>query len=594
MRYTSVLLISSPVILYLTNACSPPIPCGVIPDSVELTNELGTLHIKLSQYGDCSDVHTEPIDFSPIKQVTVEYDVGKEMFRTEDEGFLAKPTNDVLGFDLPTVPQNFETAYGAVGSDTVTISGASFGTIDFQLPGLKIPENDEFGVGVTAFYSEKMNKFFFVYSNTDGGDSVAACALDGTSCRVSEFNFLNSMNLDHESGNVRVYDDMHLVGFPIMCCLCISHQWYLFDGDGIARNVDILDTAFMPTVVDSRNGYAYSAQSNMDADQTVTGVSIRQDYIGIKSVPADFEVWKLDGGKVDALFETNTPIGSGSGSGCSSAGCSLHATPDGECFCDAECHLYGDCCQDVCESCALHAFCNPNSCAAYGCHNMGGHQQCQCDESCFDMGDCCEDVCHPTACGNVHKACKPTCAPEGVRPYGGGYSGGVCGVFMPEAECQCYDGCQRVGNCCYDWEAFCKGDDSCEDDPEGIVAEDGSSTCEAKISQLAGMFGGREAACAWFDPDDNGNARYMWELCPSTCGKCPDGGQMEPKEDTQEMPAMLCSGPGLDWECPPGFTCFCSKAGGGGGGAGGVGRRNLRRLQFGMFEEGDCVCVQEM
>mmetsp|Transcript_3297 Transcript_3297/g.4825 ORF Transcript_3297/g.4825 Transcript_3297/m.4825 type:complete len:169 (-) Transcript_3297:300-806(-) len=138
------------------------------------------------------------------------------------------------------------------------------------------------------------------------------------------------------------------------------------------------------------------------------------------------------------------------GLGCDGAGCTKHATPDDKCFCDEECHMYGDCCEDVCESCGHHPFCNSASCAAYGCHNMGSNQRCQCDKLCFEMGDCCEDVCQPNACGNVHDLCKPTCAPGGLTPYGGGFSGGSCGVFVPDAECQCYSGCERVGNCCYD------------------------------------------------------------------------------------------------------------------------------------------------
>jgi len=230
--------------------------------------------------------------------------------------------------------------------------------------------------------------------------------------------------------------------------------------------------------------------------------------------------------------------------GCGTSGCGLHATPDGGgCYCDAECHLYGDCCEDVCDSCD-HAFCNPASCSFYGCHKLGAQQQCQCDEVCFQMGDCCEDVCQPSACGNVHTQCKPTCAQGGATPFGGDHGGGMCGLFVPGAECQCYDGCERVGNCCHD---VC---DACGDLP--FCKPDGGND--------------KDDDKDWGDDKDD---------------------EPEPQDDDKgdsDPPAMLCSGPGMDWECPPGYTCLCKKAS----------RRNLRRLQFGMFEEGDCVCVMEM
>jgi len=220
---------------------------------------------------------------------------------------------------------------------------------------------------------------------------------------------------------------------------------------------------------------------------------------------------------------------------CAATDCSLHSSPDdGECFCDSECYLYGDCCEDVCDGCQ-HAYCMPESCAAYGCGSVGAQQACQCDELCFEHGDCCPDVCSGIACGDTYELCGPTCSKMGVKPYGGDYGGGMCGMFMPNAECQCYEGCERLGNCCAD---IC---DTCADID----------------------------FCKPYDDDDKDDDK--------------DWGD-DDKDDSDTMTKMLCSGPGMDWECPPGYTCFCSKAS----------RRNLRRLQFGMFEEGDCVCVKAM
>jgi len=111
-------------------------------------------------------------------------------------------------------------------------------------------------------------------------------------------------------------------------------------------------------------------------------------------------------------------------------------------------------------------------------------------------------------------------------------------------------------------------DDSCEDDPEGIIADDGT-TCEVKMGQMAGVFGSYESACAWFDSDYNGNARYMWELCPSTCDKCY-------KEE--------CTN---DEDCDDDMICVCASEN--------LRNRNLRRgIRFSKPVPGDvkCYCAE--
>ena len=65
----------------------------------------------------------------------------------------------------------------------------------------------------------------------------------------------------------------------------------------------------------------------------------------------------------------------------------------GNCYCDDDCHEFGDCCNDVCQKCNL-----PNCQQPFSCHgNCGGQAPggCWCDSACsIPPYDCCADVCH--------------------------------------------------------------------------------------------------------------------------------------------------------------------------------------------------------
>ena len=86
-------------------------------------------------------------------------------------------------------------------------------------------------------------------------------------------------------------------------------------------------------------------------------------------------------------------------SGCCnpSGGASCKGVPD-NCYCDAVCHLYGDCCYD-----ADTVGCAPptGSCVDAGLSEccpgdddtcVGTIANCYCDQACFDKGTCCEDI----------------------------------------------------------------------------------------------------------------------------------------------------------------------------------------------------------
>lgn len=57
-------------------------------------------------------------------------------------------------------------------------------------------------------------------------------------------------------------------------------------------------------------------------------------------------------------------------------------TNPGNCWCDAACLGYGDCCSD------FVAVCDPYTCADH-CGGFAGG--CWCDDACQQYGDCCED-----------------------------------------------------------------------------------------------------------------------------------------------------------------------------------------------------------
>jgi len=65
-----------------------------------------------------------------------------------------------------------------------------------------------------------------------------------------------------------------------------------------------------------------------------------------------------------------------------------------------------------------------------------------------------------------------------------------------------------------EWMPWARGNcGECRDDPEGFVAADPHKDCSMVHSWWN---------CEDFDSDFNGVARWVWELCPMSCGKCPD------------------------------------------------------------------------
>jgi hypothetical protein len=113
----------------------------------------------------------------------------------------------------------------------------------------------------------------------------------------------------------------------------------------------------------------------------------------------------------DCCSSCSTGTGGSSGSGgASGAG----GGGDGQCYCDAECTQYGDCCS----SCSTGTGGSSGSGGASGAGGGGGDGQCYCDADCAQYGDCCASC-----------------------PNGSGGAGG-------EGQCYCDAMCYYYGDCC--------------------------------------------------------------------------------------------------------------------------------------------------
>jgi hypothetical protein len=81
------------------------------------------------------------------------------------------------------------------------------------------------------------------------------------------------------------------------------------------------------------------------------------------------------------------------------------------CWCDEECDLFGDCCDDVCDECPDNTFCDPDI-DPYVCEGFCGEMApggCWCDEWCDSFNDCCDDVCDE--CDEDVSFCDPNIDP---------------------------------------------------------------------------------------------------------------------------------------------------------------------------------------
>jgi len=96
-----------------------------------------------------------------------------------------------------------------------------------------------------------------------------------------------------------------------------------------------------------------------------------------------------------------------------------------DCFCDAACLGFGDCCDDFVQECA--------TCQGGGCGQT--FTGCACDADCIAFDDCCQ--------GFVEE-CEKCSTPDRE-----------CGEWNFDVLCQCDEECVEFGDCCSDFEATC-------------------------------------------------------------------------------------------------------------------------------------------
>lgn len=129
------------------------------------------------------------------------------------------------------------------------------------------------------------------------------------------------------------------------------------------------------------------------------------------------------------------------------------------CQCDAECEMYGDCCEDKDTACAIPE-CGDDVCA-------DGESTVSCPKDCPP-----EVVCGDGECADG-ESCPGDCDPPTCKD--------ICATYVEGAACQCDNQCIGFGDCCGDYGALCLPPEACGDgecatmeDPKGCPADCGT------------------------------------------------------------------------------------------------------------------------
>lgn len=124
------------------------------------------------------------------------------------------------------------------------------------------------------------------------------------------------------------------------------------------------------------------------------------------------------GGPTDSPADPGTGSGGSSGSG-------------GQCYCDADCSSYGDCCSSCGGSGSGGSGSGGSGSGGASSGGSSGGGACSCDSDCSYYGDCC------TGCGTG----------SGGSGAGGSGSGGS-GSGGSGGQCYCDADCEAYGDCC--------------------------------------------------------------------------------------------------------------------------------------------------
>lgn len=254
------------------------------------------------------------VDEGPLENIRVEVEVSSNIFRFNEFEFLTSVVDDPPPLsEQPTVEQTWGLSYGPEGSNIVKVETIGIVTNEYSLPSFVAPAeadwNDYFE-GAIAFYSARFDRFYFLYDQRDGNIGIVSClnsnngACDYQEMRSSDF-YIDDLEKGGMSTKAKVYDDLQLVALPVICCMCRTYDYFVFNETSIVRSIPMLDDYVgKSTNVDPRTQTAYAVKE---------GGGIYGNNFGVRSesydpdVPAGewtYSTYELSYEKVQSIFET--------------------------------------------------------------------------------------------------------------------------------------------------------------------------------------------------------------------------------------------------------------------------------------------------
>mmetsp|Transcript_32745 Transcript_32745/g.64883 ORF Transcript_32745/g.64883 Transcript_32745/m.64883 type:complete len:315 (-) Transcript_32745:164-1108(-) len=249
------------------NGCSFMPPCGIVAKDFGFTDKPGIINIVLIKYEKCSFNPYEgnfrsrgELDRSKI-EVDIETGIVRTLSGLEElpavfpNGLNTLSTVDQSGYDISFMSP----------TASVIVTGEKFGSKEllYELPGF-VRESAQYGTNIISFYSERMERMFFIYTNnekynhflisscpTNGIDGAALCVTTDTTL------WFDFYGLKHDRSGIRVYDSLQLIGIPNGHS-CGGYSYYSFDETTPVKSVDTLNSLISPVDVDSRTAVAYS------------------------------------------------------------------------------------------------------------------------------------------------------------------------------------------------------------------------------------------------------------------------------------------------------------------------------------------------
>jgi hypothetical protein len=210
------------------------------------------------------------------------------------------------------------------------------------------------------------------------------------------------------------------------------------------------------------------------------------------------------------------------------------------CFCDATCAQYGDCCDDVCDTCpelnlpqccvpqCLGKVCGPDGCGGF-CQPKG---ECAANETCNPDGTACvtAPTCTDADCPApwqvcAHGECTNPISQDTICPYGGYLVEGECGatdavgccggddLYYCETNDDVHTGCPEGLDSCLCWLPCGSGQKTC-----GWDADNGWMNC---LDEAIEPPSGTPLTCDWFECTPSCTGKVCGpDGCGGFCGTC--------------------------------------------------------------------------